>query len=99
VASGGNQIAADNVIALFVDIVTIQNIPTTLLVSQGKGWVASGGSIIEINWSKATPESPIVLSTLGGAEVLLAKGQTWIELLPSENSSDDISAGSVNIVR
>ncbi len=99
VASGGNQIGADNVIALFVDIVTIEDIPTTRLVSQGKGWVASGGSIFEINWIKATPESPIVLSTLGGAEVVLAKGQTWIELLPSENSSDDISAGSVNIVR
>ena len=98
-ASSGNQIAADNVIALFVDIVTIEDIPTTRLVSQGKGWVASGGSIIEITWIKATPESPIVLSTLGGAEVLLAKGQTWIELLPSGTPPDDIPAGSVNIVR
>lgn len=94
-ASGGNQIAAENVVVLFVAIDIIEDIPTTRLVSQGKGWIASGGSIVEINWIKATPESPIVLSTLDGEDVLLAKGQTWLELLPNDTS--DVEAGSVTI--
>ena len=94
-ASSGNQIAADNVIVLFVGIDVIEDIPTTRLVAQGTGWVASGGSIIEITWVKQTPDSPIVMTTLGGVEVLLAKGQTWIELLP--NDSSDVDAGSITI--
>jgi hypothetical protein len=91
-ASSGNQIGATNVIVLFVGIDVIEDIPTTRLVSQGKGWVATGGSIIEINWIKATPESPIVLTTTSGEAVLLAKGNTWLELLPNDTS--DVEAGS-----
>lgn len=94
-ASSGNQLAATNVIVLFVGIDVIEDIPTTRLVNQGKGYVATGGSVIEINWIKATPESPIVLSTADGTEVLLGKGNTWIELLP--NDSSDVDAGSVVI--
>lgn len=92
-ASSGNQIGASNVIALFVDIAVIEDIPTTLLVSQGKGFVASGGSIVEINWIKASPESPIVLTTASGEAVTLVKGNTWLELLP--NDASDVDAGSV----
>lgn len=94
-ASSGNQLAATNVIALFVGIDVIEDIPTTRLVSQGKGYVATGGSIIEITWIKASPESPIVLSTQSGSPVLLGIGNTWIELLP--NDSSDVDAGSVTI--
>jgi hypothetical protein len=94
-ASSGNQLGATNVIVLFVGIDVVEDIPTTRLVNEGKGWVATGGSIIEVNWSKATPESPIVLTTLSGAEVLLGKGNTWIELLP--NDSSDVDGGSVSI--
>jgi hypothetical protein len=94
-ASSGNQIGATNVIVLFVNIDVIEDIPTTRLVSQGTGYVATGGSIVEVNWIKATPESPIVLSTVGGTDVLLGVGNTWIELLPAEAS--DVDAGSVVI--
>lgn len=94
-ASSGNQLAATNVIALFVGIDVIEDIPTTRLVSQGTGYVATGGSIIEITWIKASPESPIVLSTQSGSPVLLGIGNTWIELLP--NDSSDVDAGSVTI--
>lgn len=94
-ASSGNQLAATNVIVLFVGIDVIEDIPTTRLVSQGKGYVATGGSIIEITWIKANPESPIVLSTQAGNPVLLGIGNTWVELLP--NDSSDVDAGSVTI--
>jgi hypothetical protein len=94
-ASSGNQLAATNVIVLFVGIDVIEDIPTTRLVSQGTGYVATGGSIIEITWIKANPEAPIVLSTQAGSPVLLGVGNTWIELLP--NDSSDVDAGSVTI--
>jgi len=94
-ASSGNQISATNVVVLFVNIEVIEDIPTTRLVSQGKGYVATGGSVIEINWIKATAESPIVLSTNSGEAVTLGVGNTWIELLPAEGS--DVDSGFVNI--
>jgi hypothetical protein len=94
-ASSGNQVTATNVIVLFVQIDVIEDIPTTRLVSQGKGYVATGGSVVEINWSKASAESPIVLTTIGGEAVKLGVGNTWLELLP--NDSSDVDAGFVNI--
>ncbi len=57
--------------------------------------MATGGSIVEINWFKATPESPIVLTTADGDEVLLGVGNTWIELIP--NDSSDVEAGVLTI--
>jgi hypothetical protein len=94
-ASSGNQLAATNVIVLFVGVDVIEDIPTTRLIAQGKGYVATGGSIIEITWSKADAEAPIVLSTQAGSPVLLGIGNTWVELLP--NDSSDVDAGSVTI--
>ena len=94
-ASSGNQIFATNVVALQVGIDVVEDIPTTRLVNQGKGWVATGGSILEINWFKATPESPIILTTDDGEEVRLGVGNTWIELIPSDSS--DVEAGVLTI--
>lgn len=93
VALSGDRIAADNVVSLFVEIQVIQDIPTTFLVSSGEGFVATGGHQISIEWSKASPEDPIVLRDLQGREILLAPGKTWIELLPGRGS--DVPAGEV----
>jgi len=94
-ASSGNQIFATNVVVLQVGIDVVEDIPTTRLVNQGTGWVATGGSILEINWFKATPESPIILTTDDGEEVRLGVGNTWIELIP--NDSSDVEAGVLTI--
>jgi hypothetical protein len=94
-ASSGNQIFATNVVVLQVGIDVVEDIPTTRLVNQGKGWIATGGSILEINWFKATPESPIILTTDDGEEVRLGVGNTWIELIP--NDSSDVEAGVLTI--
>ena len=94
-ASSGNQIFATNVVVLQVGIDVVEDIPTTRLVNQGRGWVATGGSILEVNWFKATPESPIILTTDDGEEVLLGVGNTWIELIP--NDSSDVEAGVLTI--
>lgn len=94
-ASSGNQIFATNVIVLQVGIDVVEDIPTTRLVNQGRGWIATGGSIVEINWFKATPESPIILTTDDGGEVLLGAGNTWLQLIP--NDSSDVEAGVLTI--
>ena len=94
-ASSGVQIFATNVIVLQVGIDVVEDIPTTRLVNQGKGWIATGGSIVPINWYKATPESPIILTTDDGEEVRLGVGNTWIELIPNESS--DVDAGVLTI--
>jgi hypothetical protein len=95
-AASGSQLAATNVIVLFVQIEVIEDIPVTRMVSQGKGWVATGGSIIEINWFKATAESPIVLTTNSGESVLLGQGNSWIQLIPGEGSQG-VDKGFVNV--
>lgn len=94
-ASSGNQIFATNVIVLQVGIDVVEDIPTTRLVNQGRGWIATGGSIVEINWFKATPESPIILTTDDGEEVRLGVGNTWLQLIP--NDSSDVEAGVLTI--
>ena len=94
-AISGDQIAADNVIVLEVDIQVIQDIPTTNLIDSGEGFVATGGKIHDIRWSKESAESPIELSDASGARVLLAPGQTWIELIPAEGSG--VPTGAITI--
>jgi hypothetical protein len=95
-ASSGNQISATNVIILNVSIDVVEDIPTTRLVNQGTGWVFTGGSYIEINWIKATVESPIVLSTQAGDPVLLGQGNTWLELVPNDSSDVDPAVVTIN---
>jgi hypothetical protein len=95
VALSGSRILAANVVAIFVDIQVIQDIPTTFLVDSGDGYVASAGHIIPVTWSKASPEEPIILRTLSGDPVTLAAGITWVKLLPAEGSG--VPTGAVLI--
>jgi len=95
VALSGNRVAATNVVVLFVPIEVIQDIPTTFLVNQGSGYVATGGHIIPVTWSKQGPEELIELRDAAGQLVLLGPGKTWIELLPAEGSG--VPAGAVLI--
>jgi hypothetical protein len=96
VALSGNRVAATNVVTLFVTIEVIQDIPTTFLVNQGSGFVASGGHIIPVTWSKQGPEEVIELRDAAGQPVLLAPGKTWIELLPAEGSGVPVGAVVIN---
>jgi hypothetical protein len=93
VALSGERIAATNVVAIFVDIQVIQDIPTTFLVASGTGFVATGGHILPVTWSKASREAAIELRDSSGQEVTLAPGITWVELLPAPDSG--VPAGDV----
>jgi hypothetical protein len=84
----GAQVAATNIVVMQVRIdrsyldKRYGNIPKTVMVDSGKAWVFSGGKMIEATWSKASATSPIALTDLAGAPVLLAPGNTWVELMP-----------------
>ena len=95
VALSGQRIGATNVVSIFVDIQVIQDIPTTFLVGSGTGFVATGGHIVAVTWSKESPEAVIELRDSAGQEVTLAPGITWVELLPAPGSG--VPAGDVLI--
>jgi hypothetical protein len=84
----GAQVAATNIVVLQVRIdrsylgPKYAHIPKTVLVDTGKAWVFSGGKMIEATWAKASAASPISLVDATGAPVLLAPGNTWVELMP-----------------
>jgi hypothetical protein len=93
VALTGQRIGATNVVSIFVDIQVIQDIPTTFLVGSGSGFVATGGHIVPVTWSKASPDAVIELRDSAGQGVTLAPGITWVELLPAPGSG--VPAGEV----
>ncbi|MEX2441380.1 MAG: DUF3048 C-terminal domain-containing protein, partial [Pontimonas sp.] len=91
----GNQIAAENVVVLEVDIQIIRDIPTTNMVDTGDGVVATGGGVVQVRWSKSAQDAPIELTDTSGARVLLAPGRTWVELIPADGSG--VPAGQVEL--
>lgn len=84
----GEQIHAVNVVVMQVKIdrsyldKRYGNVPKTVMIGSGSGWVFSGGNALEIGWSKASATSPIVLTDPSGQVVQLAPGNTWVELQP-----------------
>lgn len=84
----GEQVHATNVVVLQVKIdrsyldAKYGNVPKTIVVGSGQGYVFSGGKYLTVSWSKASATAPFVLTDAAGAPVLLAPGNTWVELQP-----------------
>jgi hypothetical protein len=55
------------------------------VVGEGDAWVLSGGLLIPARWSKADASSITRYVDGSGAEVRLAPGRTWVELVPPGN--------------
>jgi hypothetical protein len=86
----GTQLSATNVVIIWVTVqetgATNQgmSVPETLVAGKsGKGWAATGGKRIAIEWSKAGQFDPFVIVDGNGDAVSLAPGQTWWELVPT----------------
>ncbi|WP_277208269.1 DUF3048 domain-containing protein [Isoptericola croceus] len=100
-STSGEQHAATNVVVLEVEVVATSYrdssgaaVPEAQLVdSSGSGLVASGGSTLEVEWSKGGLADPVEL-TAGGEPVELEPGSTWIELLPRATGSFTVSEQS-----
>ncbi|WP_418277951.1 DUF3048 domain-containing protein [Isoptericola jiangsuensis] len=92
-STSGEQHAAENVVVLEVQVTNTSYkdpsgapVPETQLVGSGTGLVASGGKILEVEWSKESLHEPVVL-TVAGEPVELEPGSTWVELMPSGTGS------------
>jgi len=67
-------------------------VPTYDLVGEGEALVATGGKTIAATWHKAAQDQPMTLTTADGQDVLLAPGNTWVELVPQGTGSYKVEA-------
>ncbi|AMB59289.1 hypothetical protein AWU67_10915 [Microterricola viridarii] len=90
--AAGAQLRASNVVTLLVEIDedTFPDIPRTLMIGAGEAWVSSGGSTVHGIWRKDSPAGSIRLVSDLGTPILLAPGNTWVELVPSSGSVEII---------
>lgn len=94
--------AADTVIALTIEQGTADyldpsgaTVPINLTEGTGTGWLAHGGEVIEIEWSKESPEAPWTL-TRGEASIGIPPGHTYLALLPSATGSLQVVAAEAS---
>jgi hypothetical protein len=57
-------------------------VPETQLVGSGPATVAAGGRAVTGTWSKQAIDQPLALHMPDAAALLLAPGNTWVELVP-----------------
>jgi hypothetical protein len=98
VEAGGAPLGATNVVVLRVDVVPTDAVdpagnpvPETVLRGSGEALVASQGHTIPATWTKIAAVDPVALTTEDGDPVTLARGTTWVELVP--NGSGAVSVG------
>jgi hypothetical protein len=92
----GVRLSGANVVILRVKLVETKYkdpagnpVPDTLLEGTGTAKVLSGGKVVDAKWAKKSTGSPVQL-TVGGKDVQLAPGETWIELCPTGTGSVSI---------
>jgi len=62
-------------------------VPETQLVGSGEALIATGGSTVLATWTKTSVGAPVVLTGGVGWPVSLARGTTWVELVPTGSGS------------
>ncbi len=61
-------------------------VPDTVLEGTGSATVLSGGKAVTGKWSKRSTGS-VLRVTADGEDILLAPGETWVELVPTGTGS------------
>ncbi len=88
-SADGSQLHTVNVVIMTVTVDRSYkdhkygNVPKDNVIGTGVAQVCSAGKCMNASWSKADRMSPIVLTDASGAKVLLAPGNTWVELQPA----------------
>ena len=89
VDAAGRQVTPANVIVQFVsyhDTGLVDSsgtsVPEADVVGEGDAWVLTGGMLIPCHWSKPSNTELTRYTDATGAEVKLARGKTWVELVP-----------------
>ncbi len=98
-SEAGDQLAAVNVVVLTVEPYSSgfraqgrASVPNLRLEGEeGKALVAQGGKTIEATWTKDKISDPIKLVDADGKPVLLAPGNTWVEMMPTNEGSYELS--------
>lgn len=87
-ARSGAPLQADNVVVIRTTTVATNArdsagypVPETVMDGGGQAYVATGGKLLDAKWSKDSLGSPLTLTDVSGAPIVLAPGQTWVELL------------------
>ena len=86
-AADGSQISAANVVIMTVTIDRsylgglYSKVPKTTLIGTGEAQVCSAGKCVAAVWAKTSQTAPITLTDAAGNPVLLAPGNTWVELM------------------
>jgi len=62
-------------------------VPTYELIGEGDAVLATGGQVITGKWRKASQDEPMLLYGADGQPLLLAPGNTWVELVPAGKGS------------
>lgn len=87
--ASGERVRATNVVTLRVGIDwAYGEVPRTVLVGSGEGWVSVAGRTAHAIWSKDAAGSPIALTADDGSPLRLAPGNTWVELVPTEGAAN-----------
>ena len=94
VEADGTPLRAANVVVMRVEIVNTKYgdvggtpVPETKMVGTGEALVATGGRTLAATWTKNSAIEPVVLTGADGLPVLLAPGNTWVELVPTRTGS------------
>ncbi|MCL2401417.1 MAG: DUF3048 domain-containing protein [Oscillospiraceae bacterium] len=79
------QVAATNVLVLYTTVSVIDSAGRLriTLTGNGRGYLFSGGSYVEIEWSKESYSAPFVYSLLDGTPLVLGRGKTYICIVPN----------------
>ena len=93
-AASGARLSATNVVTITADHPNTgfgaqggAPVPTYSLVGSGDAVVASGGKTLAARWQKDAQDTPLKLAAADGSPVILAPGNTWVELVPNGSGS------------
>lgn len=98
VSEAGERLTAVNVVVLTVEPFDSgynaqggAMVPNLRLEGEkGKALVATGGKTIKARWTKGKVGKPIELVDADGEPLLLAPGNTWVELMPTNEGSYEL---------
>jgi hypothetical protein len=93
----GVRLTGANVVVLRVKVVNTSYkdpagnpVPDTVLEGTGSATVLSGGKAVTGKWTKKSTDA-VLRVTADGEDILLAPGETWVELVPTGSGSVALS--------
>lgn len=89
----GAQLKATNIVVLFINYIISGTatgeggppapIPEGIMTGTGQAWFLSGGQVVKGTWTRPGLTTPATYADTAGAPILLAPGNTWVELVPT----------------